>query len=112
MRILVLYLSFIVARTYNIKMTVTRKELEKLIGENHEPVRSVGSEKLSQLLFLQNNYTSWKQLFYENTRKRITSISPTITISSEVSSCITFKQSRFDDEDNYKASDDIEIFFS
>ena len=38
-------------------------------------------------------------------------MSSTTTASSEDPSCIMPKQSRFDDEDNYSASDDFEIFF-
>ena len=72
---------------------------------------NLGSEKLNQLLFIQKNYTSLKRLFHENKRKRAISMSSTTTASSEDPSCIMPKQSRFDDEDNYSASDDFEIFF-
>ena len=52
---------------------------------------NLGSEKPNQLLFIQKNYTSLKQLFHENKRKRIISISSTTTASSEDPSCIVPK---------------------
>ena len=78
---------------------------------NHKRI-NLGPEKLNQLLFIQKNYTSLKQPFHENKRKRIISVSSTTTALSEDPSCIMPKQSRFDDADNYSASDDFEIFFN
>ncbi len=72
---------------------------------------NLGSERINQLLFLQNNLTVLKQLFHESRRKRTISMSSTTTVSSEDSSCKMPKQSRIDDEDTDSTSDEIEIFF-
>jgi hypothetical protein len=71
---------------------------------------SLGSERINQLLFLQKNFTTLKGLFNANRRKRTVSMSSITTVSSEDSTCTTPKQARIDEEDNYDASEDIEIF--
>ncbi|CAF1542534.1 unnamed protein product [Adineta ricciae] len=71
---------------------------------------NLGSEKINQLLFLQKNLSTLKQLFQEKRRKRTVSMSSTTTMSSEDSSYTMAKRARIDDEDNYSSTDDIETF--
>jgi len=61
----------------------------------------VDCEKINELLFLQKNMNTLKQLNYINHRKRNISMSSTTTISSEESTCTVPKQSRLDIDDTF-----------
>jgi hypothetical protein len=62
-------------------------------------------ERINQLLFLQKNMNTLKQLNYINNRKRTISMSSTTTVASDESICTVPKQSRLDIDDSLSELD-------
>jgi hypothetical protein len=70
----------------------------------------LGASKINELLFLQKNLNTLKELINNNNRKRTLSMSSTTTASSDESSYTTAKQQRLDTDESLNDFDNIEVF--
>ncbi|CAF4404195.1 unnamed protein product, partial [Rotaria magnacalcarata] len=70
----------------------------------------LGASKINELLFLQKNLNTLKELINNNNRKRTLSMSSTTTASSDESSYNTAKQQRLDTDESFNNFDNMEVF--
>ncbi len=70
----------------------------------------LGASKINELLFLQKNLNTLKELINNNDRKRTLSMSSTTTASSDESSYTTAKQQRLDTDESLNDFDNMEVF--
>ncbi|CAF4515924.1 unnamed protein product [Rotaria sp. Silwood2] len=70
----------------------------------------LSASKINELLFLQKNLNTLKELINNNNRKRTLSMSSTTTASSDESSYTTAKQQRLDTDESLNDFDNMEVF--